>query len=251
MNEKQYISSLTETYISDLDENNKYYYWKKKECVSKYAKFVEGSNRKRATKLLELGCSMGASTKEWVDLVDEVTCVEGAAELIKQSKKVNGLENVIFINCLFEEMEFDNQFDYVVADHVFEHVDNIDEILLKCHKALNQSGLLFAAVPNAHAFSRQMAVEMELLDNIYELTENDTKYGHRRVFDRETFEDVIKKNNFKIIESGGSFFKPFADFQLKKMIETEIIGDNELSGLVKMGRVYPHLCEGLYVIAKK
>lgn len=60
-----------------------------------------------------------------------------------------------------------------------------------------------------NAFSRQMAVEMGLMRNVYDLTENDHRFGHRRTFDRKGFEHDIVRNGFKLIESGESFFKPF------------------------------------------
>jgi hypothetical protein len=96
-----------------------------------------------------------------------------------------------------------------------------------------------------------MAVQMGLMKSIYDLTENDYRYGHRRTFDKQSIENHVVKSGLEIVESGGSFFKPFADFQLKKMIKAGIIGEEQLKGLVLMGKVYPQLCEGIYVIAKK
>jgi hypothetical protein len=84
MNEQQYISDIAMNYLNIDDE---YYRWKKKEGITKYRESFQ-INGDGEGKLLELGCSVGVTTKEWAQLVGEVTCVEGAGNHIKQKKRM-------------------------------------------------------------------------------------------------------------------------------------------------------------------
>ena len=245
--EKDFLEKLTHNYI-DMEYNNPFYEWERRTSPLRYAKHISGG------RLLELGCSSGASTLKFSELADVVICVEAVAEFISVTEKrvqEKGILNVEFVNSLFEDIKYDNEFDYIVANYVLEHVENVDSILQVCYKALKPAGLLVSTVPNAQAFSRQLAVKMGLMNNIYDLTENDHKVGHRRTFDKISFEKAITGNKFEIIHRGGDFFKPFADFQLEKMMKASIIGEEQLEGLVKMGDTYPELCHGIFVVAKK
>ena len=40
----------------------------------------------------------------------------------------NREQNVTFIHSMFEEITFDKEFDYVVANFIFEHVEHVDDI---------------------------------------------------------------------------------------------------------------------------
>ena len=244
--EKFFLTDLVANY-TEHHPKEKYYYYKKNAIYQIYKKHMTGKGR-----LLELGCSVGLSTTHLAKDVDEIVCVEAVEEFINISKKsTKQYDNVTFVNMLFEDMMFNSEFDYVVADYVLEHVEDVDSIFERCHCALKVNGLLFATVPNAQAFSRQMAVKMGLMKSIYDLTENDHRFGHRRTFDKDTFEELFKKNNYEIIVSEGSFFKPFADFQLEEMLNLNIIGESQFEGLIKMGKKYPTLCDSLCIIAKK
>ncbi len=70
---------------------------------------------------------------------------------------------------------------------------------------------MFITVPNATALSRQMAVKMNLLSSLYELTENDLAHGHRRVFDKDILLALLRQSGFRVVDTRGTFLKPFSD----------------------------------------
>jgi hypothetical protein len=111
-------------------------------------------------------------------------------------------------------------------------------------------GYLFITVPNARALSRQLARHMGFIDNLYDLTENDIRGGHRRVYDRITLNRDIENAGFEIVAQGGILFKPFADFQMEQLIDDKFLKEEHLEGLYKLGNEYPDMCADLYAICR-
>lgn len=246
MSESIFLEGLTGNYRK-VDTNTSYDHFRQDVCASVCGKFVS----KETGEILELGCAFGDSTMRLAKLAKHVVCVEGASEFIDEARKRVNSSNVTFCNSCFEDLQYDKEFDLVVASSILEHVVNPIEILNICHRALKDNGYLLITVPNAEAFSRQLAVEMKLMGSIYDLTENDLNYGHRRVYDLQSLTDTASKAGFEIVESGGLFIKPFADFQMRNIIDSGIIGDEQMQGLVAMAKRYPRLSGQIYAVGVK
>lgn len=180
-----------------------------------------------------------------LDVVDGSQCM-----LQKASKRVKN-RNVNFKYGLFENIKEIEIYDYIFCSYVLEHVIDPDEILKICYRALKKGGKLCITVPNAKALSRQMAVNMGLLESVYQLTDNDIAHGHRRVFDLKLLTETIGKSRFELLTVGGTFVKQFADFQLNKMIQEGIIGEQQLKGMQKLAEIYPEISGSIYAILLK
>lgn len=201
---------------------------------------------------LELGCSNGYSTKLLSEMVAELTVVDGSKYMLERlDEELLKRENVTFVYSLFEELDDENKYNNIFCSYILEHVIDPIQILHILYRALERGGRLFITVPNATALSRQMAVEMKMLNNLYELTENDLAHGHRRIFDMQKLKDLIGETPFKLKKTGGTFVKEFADFQLNQMIENQIIGETQLDGMQKLAEKYPELSGSIYVICEK
>lgn len=241
--ESTFLSKVKKSYSDDKSD---YYVFTKELCVSSILHYLNSSGS-----MLELGCGWGEITSRLAPYVAKFVSVDGSAEFIKHAQAKNQHANVTFLHSLFEDLQFKAEFNYVIAAYVLEHVQDPIKILLKAYEMLKPGGLIYSVVPNAKAFSRQMAVEMDLMDNIYELTENDIAHGHRRVFDMQSLLEVHQNAGFSILENSAHIFKPFADFQMREMTDTGLIGRAQMSGLHKMARHYPEISNGIYVIARK
>jgi SAM-dependent methyltransferase len=199
---------------------------------------------------LELGCEIGYMSENIAPLVKQIDIVDGSEEFIRHVKSRN-ISNARFFVSLFEEYKADYQYDCVFASHVLEHLVDVQVVLKMIKSVLKPGGYFFVTVPNARALSRQLARHMNLMRDLYELTPNDLRGGHRRVYDQVLLKRDIVKAGFDICIQGGILFKPFADFQMDKLIDVGVIGQLQSDGLYNLGFEYPDMCADVYIIARR
>lgn len=243
INEKEFLSEVSKTYLPpEMDFESK---------MSKYIRDIYKQYINQGWKGLELGSAEGVSTNLYAPLFDKLTVLEGCEEFLEKTKSNVTFDNVEFRLGLFEDLSDIEAYDAIIANYIFEHVVEPELVIKKCYEALKDKGVLMIAVPNAEALSRQMAVIMGVIPNAYSLTENDLRYGHRRYYDMNILTSHITSSPFRIIKSGGVFVKPFAGFQMFKMLEHGIIGEEQIDALVVLAEKYPEIAGSIYVIAQK
>ena len=200
---------------------------------------------------LELGCYKGEFTAAMLQHFSDVTVVEASAELISTAKaRVGGA--AAFFHATFERVELpDNYYDAVFLIHTLEHMDKPAVVLRAIRKWLSPSGRLFLAVPNANAISRQIAVKMGMVDYNAAVTQGERDHGHRRTYAMDVLEFEVRRSGFEIVESGGVFFKTFANFQLDRMLQYGIVDDAYLEACFLLGRKYPDFCASIYMVCSR
>jgi 2-polyprenyl-3-methyl-5-hydroxy-6-metoxy-1,4-benzoquinol methylase len=240
--EKYFLESVTETYVTSESAQDRLI---KSLAVRTFKPFIRNDGR-----ALELGCRDGYMTSLIASLCNDVTAVDGSQKFISMAQRV-APANVEFVYALFEEFASEKKFSYIFATYVLEHVRDAVAFLRHALDLLDEHGLLFIVVPNARAMSRQIARHMGIIDDLFALTENDLRHGHRRVYDRILLNRDIEAAGLEQVSSGGLLLKLLADFQMDKMIDTGILGDTQIEGLFKMGLEYPDFAGGLFSICKK
>ncbi len=199
---------------------------------------------------LELGCSDGYFTEMLASRVKTLDVVDGSIAFIEEARK-RKINNTKYFHSLFEEYQPDVKYDYVFASYIMEHVLEPKLVLDMVNRVLKPDGVFYIVVPNSRALSRQLAMHMGLYNDLKQLTENDLKFGHRRVYDRVNLNRDIESSGFYNIAQGGIMLKILADFQMDKLIQTGVLQEPQLRGLFKLGFEYPDLCGSLFSICKK
>jgi hypothetical protein len=133
---------------------------------------------------------------------------------------------------------------------VLEHVLDPVSVLERVRSLLAPGGRIFIVVPNARAFSRQLALHMGLLRELKELTRSDLDHGHRRVYDRPQLNRDLEAAGLQSISEGGILLKFLADFQLDELIERGILTKAHIEGLYRLGLEYPEFCSALFSICE-
>ena len=238
--EKDFVENLFSHYITSNDSS--YLRLIRVLLIRTFTPFIKGG------RALELGCEIGYMSQRIAALVDNLDIVDGSEQFINEAKKRN-IVNANYYCSLFEDFEPEPIYEYVFASHILEHLIDVPRVLRMVKSSLKSGGYFFVAVPNAQAVSRQLARHMGLLDSLYDLTPNDIRGGHRRVYDRVTLTRDIETAGFDIVSQGGLLFKPFADFQMDKLIDIELIAKPQIEGLLKLGHEYPDMCGVIYMIA--
>ena len=203
-------------------------------------------------KALELGCYKGAFTKRLQEIFNDITCVEASTEALNEAVNYVTDEKIQFINARFEDVQLEKQYDNIFLTHVLEHIDERVGLLNKINiEWLTKKGVLFVVCPNAHAASRQIAVKMGIMNSCEAVTEGELKHGHRLTYTLDTLRQDILKSGLEIVHESGIFFKPFANFQWDKLLNTDIVTKEYLDGCYELGKEYPDLCSSIYFICKK
>lgn len=241
-NELAFLESVTHTYVTSASAQDRLI---KTLAVRTFAPYIKQERR-----ALEFGCSDGFMTGLIRQHVKNLTVVDGSQTFIEIAKKKVPAD-VKFVHSLFEEFRSDRSFDYIFATFVLEHVDDAVSFLKLSRDLLSDDGLLFLVVPNARALSRQLARHMGLLKSLYELTPNDVNHGHRRVYDRALLNRDLEAAGLLQVSQGGLLLKLLADFQMDKMLDSEILGASQTDGLYKMGLEYPDLAGSLFAVCKR
>jgi ubiquinone/menaquinone biosynthesis C-methylase UbiE len=132
--------------------------------------------------ILDLGCGMGALTKELM-VYGDVYGLDFSSESIKFCKE-RGLNNVFQGDAT--NIPFDDQkFDIVLSLDVLEHIQDHDKAVKEVKRVLKQNGLFIAFVP---AFMSLWSV-------------NDDLSEHKRRYTKRELNNVIINNGFTVKRS--------------------------------------------------
>lgn len=199
---------------------------------------------------LEVGCFDGSSTALFAEVFHDLTVVEASGELIAKAR-ANVPDRVRFVHGLVEEAELEPVYRSIFLVHTLEHIDPPQPALQALRDALAADGLFFCVVPNAQAASRQIAVKMGLISHNAAVTDAEREHGHRCTYSMDTLERDLKAAGFEVVSRGGIMFKPLANFQFDKAIETGLVGREYLEGCYALGMQYPELCSSIYAVCRK
>ena len=186
-------------------------------------KILEILNKYKPKKILEIGCGIDSVSNyyngEWL-------VIEASKDFVKNLK-------VPFINDFFENVELNEEFDFILVSGLLHEISDMDKFLLHLKK-IAKNAIIHINVPNAKSFHKLLGVSSGFLNSIYEETPTHKLLQQNRVFDMEKLEITLKSYNFEIIEKGGYFIKPFSHSQMAKMLENNIIDEKVLDGLYNL-----------------
>ncbi|MEM5720316.1 methyltransferase domain-containing protein [Proteus mirabilis] len=156
---------------------------------------------------LDLGLGHGYTVSKLQNKFKRYVVLEGSNKIIDrfQNKFCDHKFNII--KTYFEEYNTEEKYDNIIMGFVLEHVDNPSLILNKYKKFLNNNGSIFIAVPNGESLHRRIGYEAGLLDDMFQLSENDYKVGHKRVFNLQNLREMIESQGYRICREEGIFFK--------------------------------------------
>ena len=200
--------------------------------------------------VVELGCSDGYMTSLLAQIASRHIVVDAASDFIEAARTVVP-STVAFHHALFEEYEPERSVDLVVMSFILEHVIDPPALVARARRWLAPDyGRLFCVVPNIRALSRQLGRVIGVVGELAEITPSERTHGHRRSYDRVSFDRDIEAGGAEILARGGLVVKPFANVHMDAMLKQGIIGSEQLRGLELLGTEYPDLCHSLYVIAR-
>lgn len=213
-------------------------------CVREFSPWL-----KPGSSGLEIGCSDGYMTEMLSGRLRKLHVVEATRHFIDIARARN-LKNVVFTQSLFEQCAFEEKYDYVFLTWILTHLSDVQLVLRRAQSLLLPGGILFVTVPNARVLSRQLALHMGLIGDLFSMSNNDLSHGHLRAYDRQKLDAEISASGMLTISRGGLMLKPLADFQMDDLYKSDILGPSHVEGLYKLGHQYPDLASAIYSICK-
>ena len=201
-------------------------------------------------KTLEIGSFDGIMTDLLLTYFPHVSVVEASSELAKTVSSRFG-DQVSVHNSLIEDFVTDEKFDNIFLVHTLEHIDEPKQVLDSIGDLLSENGKAFIMVPNANALSRQIAVEMGLVEYNAAVTEAEAKQGHVRTYSLDTLSNEINRSELVLARTGGVILKALANFQFDGALDAGILTMDYLKAADKIGQRFPDLCASIYVVCVK
>ena len=196
---------------------------------------------------LELGAFKGDMTEQLLTYYDQIDVVEGSSILAAEVRERFG-ERVNVTTSLFEDFVPDKPYQNIFLVHALEHLDDPVSELRRIGSWMAEGGNLLAAVPNANALSRQIAVHMGLIPYGAAVTAGEREHGHRRTYSLDTLLAAVREAGLSVNSFGGVIVKPLANFQLDQAMAQGIITEEFIKGCESLSHVFPDLASSIYVV---
>lgn len=196
---------------------------------------------------LELGAYKGDMTQQLLEYFGQLDVIEASSILADEIRARFG-ERVQVTTGLFEDVTPTKRYKNIFLVHTLEHLDEPVSVLARIGTWLDHDGLLFVAVPNANALSRQIAVHMGLIAHNSAVTPGEFEHGHRRTYSLDTVLAEVRAAGLSVVDFGGVIVKPLANFQFDRALEEGIVSKEYVEGCDSLAMVYPDFASTVFVV---
>jgi SAM-dependent methyltransferase len=240
------LIEYTENYFNQPFENIQVSFRKKKvlELVSKQKHRI----------ILEVGCGLDPLFNHYDDF-EQLVILEPSTVFFDNAKKTiiekADLNTRVTIIQGYLETSVNDlrkfEFDYIIISCLLHEIEDLSLFLDKLRCILKPDTIVHVDVPNAYSFHRLLALEMGLINSVFEMSASNLQFQQQRVFDKVSLKVIIVQHGFKVIDSGSYFIKPFTHKQMSGLLGVKIIDSEVLDGLFKMIKYMPDLGSEIYV----
>lgn len=214
---------------------------------------IEQCQKYKHDNILEIGCGMMPFFMDFKDYKSMII-VEPSETFANNATMLSEAENKnIKIICGFFEdqiervKEIKKNIDYIILSSVLHELDDPQKMLKAILELCGVSTVVHINVPNANSIHRLIAMEVGLISDVHQISEQMKRMQRRRTYDLSLLEDEITNAGFKVIDKGSYFVKPFTHNQMQQCIDMGIIDQKVLDGLEKLIKYMPEYGAGIYV----
>lgn len=205
--------------------------------------------------IIEIGCGM-QPLFNYFHSFNNMLVIEPCDKFYKNALKLSKGYSNVEINCVWSTLEeyvesnIPLNADYIIVSSLLHEVENSFSLLHSIKKLCNEDSVVHINVPNANSFHRILAVEMGLIENIYEKSDNQKKMQQNCVYNLASLIKECEEVGFQIIEQGSYFIKPFTHRQMQSCFDANIFDVNLLNGLDRMIKYFPEYGSEIFVQCK-
>lgn len=125
-------------------------------------------------------------------------------------------------------------YDFIVLNSILHFIKYPKLFLENLKKYMSKKSIIYINVPNSRSLHRNLGLKMGTIQDIYELSEMDIKFGQINRFCLYTLQELVESCGFKILFDGTFCMKPFSEDQMNV-----IINDKLFCGLDSLSNLFP------------
>ena len=240
------INKYTDEYLKDGFEDYQVKYRRKKilELLAKYPH----------KHILEIGCGMEPLFKylSYVEYED-YALFEPSEIFYDNAKKLSkGREKIKCVNDEFcrPSLYQLEKYDLVICSSLLHELELPNQMIKDIFGVLKSEGIVIANVPNAFSMHRLIALQANMIRDVHDASDRNKILQQNNCYDMRSFKRLFEEE-FRIIDSGSYFVKPFTHAQMYQCIKNGIIDEEVLEGLYGITDYIPEYGSEIYVVAEK
>lgn len=240
------IVKYEEDYIDAVNGFEKY------KVIYRRRKVLEIIDNFQPKTILEIGCGLEplfCYTEENF----RFTIVEPSEKFYENAKKLSvSNAHVRCIRGFFEEVldKLDKSYDMVICSGLLQEVPDPVRLLNAIKCVCEKNTIIHINVANMYSLHRLLGVEIGILSDVFEPSENNKLLQQNTNFDIIRLRELITGNGLKVLDEGSYFVKPFSHKQMEAMLKHHIIDHEVLEGLYNLSRYMPEFGSEIYVNCK-
>jgi 2-polyprenyl-3-methyl-5-hydroxy-6-metoxy-1,4-benzoquinol methylase len=202
----------------------------------------------KGTRVLDVGCNDGLTTKHLCAMFPHVVGLDGSEDCIKTARE--RVPEATFYTAMVGDWDTEERFDTILMINFVEHIDDPVALLRRCKRWLAEDGVIIIFVPNALSLNRRIGTAMGIIKNCYELTPYDVTVGHVRFYDAETLRLAITLSGLSVINIGGVMLKPFSNTQMEGFLQGQDNREEICEALYVVGQKMPNLANSIWAVCR-
>ena len=205
-------------------------------------KLLEILARYAPRSVLEIGCGLDPLFMHY-SAFDALTIVEpgdvfyrNALDLAQDFPKVRVVAGTL--ETTVEQLS-SQPYDFIVLSSLLHEVVDAAEILRATRCLCSETTVVHVNVPNAWSFHRVLALEMGLIETVYQKSGVQLQMQQSRTFDLDSLSRLATDCGFRSVEQGTFFVKPFTHAQMAALQNCGFLTEQMLEGLYRMSTRFP------------
>jgi SAM-dependent methyltransferase len=170
---------------------------------------------------LEVGCGSGSWTRILCQRYEYVDVVDGSQQLLDHvvTENADGSAALVTHHAIIEDFAPvpGQTWQHIYMTFILEHLTNPVSVLREIARWLRPGGKLIVAVPNADSLHRVLACRMGLIQRTDELSANDRRVGHQRVYTLSLLKNHLRQAGFEAVSERSIGLKPLTLKQMEHL----------------------------------
>ncbi len=239
------ITSYTAEYLDDFGFEAVMVRYRRQLVLERLAHY-------RPQTIVELGCGADLQAKgywdaggSWADWL-----IVEPSQIFADYARASPVPRLRVIQGFFEDVadQVSDAVDLMVCSGLLHEVPDSDRLIDAMRRQMGPKTVLHVNVPNAQSIHRQLALAMNLIDDVKAMSPRNVSLQQPRVYDLPDLIAQLERNGLSITATGGHFVKPFTHQQMDSLASE--LGRKVMDGLYELGKRLPNLASEIFVEAR-